>query len=115
MGPVSVQKTDVLLLRGTMVEKNGIARRLDKMGRIVIPIEARRSLGWKDTTSIEISLFGNYILLHEYENESAAPVSPERFSPLQNEVGQAINKLSDQDTLRILNLLQRFAGLESDE
>ena len=97
-----------------MVKKNGIARRLDKMGRIVIPIEAWRSLGWKDTTSIEISLFGNDILLHEYENESAAPVSSERFSPLQNEVSEAINQLSDQDALMILNLLQRFATLRGD-
>ena len=49
------------------MKQSGIARKLDKLGRIVVPIEARRVLGWEDTTPIEISLFGHYILLHKYE------------------------------------------------
>ena len=40
------------------MKQSGIARKLDKLGRIVVPIEARRVLGWEDTTPIEISLFG---------------------------------------------------------
>lgn len=36
------------------MKQSGIARKLDKLGRIVVPIEARRVLGWEDTTPIEI-------------------------------------------------------------
>lgn len=93
-----------------MMKQSGIARKLDKLGRIVVPIEARRSLGWEDTTPIEISLFGHYILLHEYEDTGAAPIELKQRSPLLNELNEVLNKLSDKDTLMVMELLKRFAA-----
>lgn len=95
------------------MRQSGIARKLDKLGRIVVPIEARRSLGWEDTTSIEISLFGRYILLREYEDNSVAPVELRQSSPIQSELNEVLNKLSDKDTLMVLDLLRRFTTSES--
>lgn len=91
-----------------MMKQSGIARKLDKLGRIVVPIEARRSLGWEDTTPIEISLFGHYILLHEYEDTGAAPVELKQRSPLLNELNEVLNRLSDKDTLMVIEFLKRF-------
>lgn len=96
------------------MKQSGIARKLDKLGRIVVPVEARRSLGWEDTTPIEISLFGHYILLHEYEDNSAAPVEPKQGGPVLNELYEALNGLSDKDTLMVLDLLKRFTISENN-
>lgn len=95
------------------MKQSGIARKLDKLGRIVVPIEARRSLGWEDTTQIEISLLGHYILLHEYEDSRAAPIEARGNCPIQNELNDALSKLSDKDTLMVLDLLRRFTTSES--
>ncbi len=96
------------------MKQSGIARKLDKLGRIVVPVEARRSLGWEDTTPIEISLFGHYILLHEYEDNSAAPVELKQSGPILSELYETLNGLSDKDTLMILDLMKRFSMLGND-
>lgn len=93
------------------MKQSGIARKLDKLGRIVVPIEARRTLGWRDTTPIEISLLGRYILLHEFGDNCVAPVEIKQSCPIRNELYQALNELSDKDTLMVLDLLRRFAGV----
>lgn len=49
-------------LKGT-----GIVRKLDELGRIVLPIELRRTLELKEKDSIEIFVEGNYIVLQKYE------------------------------------------------
>lgn len=90
------------------MKQTGIARKLDKLGRIVVPIEARRSLGWEDTTPIEFSLFGRYILLHEYGDDHSAPMAPGRDAPILNDISKALNHLSDKDALMVLDLLYRL-------
>lgn len=96
------------------MKQSGIARKLDKLGRIVVPIEARRSLEWKDTTPIEIRLFGRYVLLHEFGDNRTAPVEIKQSGPLQNELYQVLNALSDKDMLMVLDLLRRFATIENN-
>ena len=90
------------------MKQSGIARKLDKLGRIVVPIEARRVLGWEDTTPIEISLFGHCILLHKYEDSSAASIELKQGGPILSELYEALNNLSDKDALMVLELLRRF-------
>lgn len=46
----------------------GIIRNLDELGRIVIPIEIRKSLGIKEKDPLEISIDHDYILLQKKEN-----------------------------------------------
>ncbi len=46
----------------------GIVRRVDELGRIVIPKEMRRSLGIDQKDPIEISVEGSSIVLQKYEN-----------------------------------------------
>lgn len=46
----------------------GIVRRVDPLGRIVIPIEMRKELNIEIKDPIEISLEDSSIILHKYEN-----------------------------------------------
>lgn len=45
----------------------GIVRKVDELGRIVLPIELRRTLGIEIKDPIEIYVDGDYILLKKYE------------------------------------------------
>lgn len=46
----------------------GIVRRVDELGRIVIPKEMRKSLDIDQKDPIEISIDGSSIILQKYEN-----------------------------------------------
>ncbi|MBO5700918.1 MAG: AbrB/MazE/SpoVT family DNA-binding domain-containing protein [Clostridia bacterium] len=46
--------------------KTGIIRRIDDLGRIVIPKETRRMLGIKEGDPLELSLDGNKIVFELY-------------------------------------------------
>ena len=45
----------------------GIVRKVDELGRIVLPIELRRTLDIEIKDTIEIYVDGDYILLKKYE------------------------------------------------
>ena len=45
----------------------GIVRKVDELGRIVLPIELRRTLDIEIKDPIEIFVDGDYILLKKYE------------------------------------------------
>lgn len=45
------------------MKNTGITRKVDDMGRIVLPIELRRNLNIDDGTPLEISVDGNNIVL----------------------------------------------------
>ena len=47
--------------------KSGITRRIDELGRIVIPKEIRKNLKIQDSDEIDISLEGNSIILNKHE------------------------------------------------
>lgn len=49
------------------MKNTGIIRRIDELGRIVIPKEIRRSLGIRDGELLEINVNDNYIYLKKYQ------------------------------------------------
>ena len=49
------------------MEASGIVRRIDELGRIVIPKEIRKNLKIKDNDQIEISIENEKIILSKYE------------------------------------------------
>lgn len=53
---------------GDNMEKTGMTRRIDELGRLVIPKEIRKSLRIKDNDQVEISVVDNKILLSKYES-----------------------------------------------
>jgi transcriptional pleiotropic regulator of transition state genes len=51
------------------VKATGIVRKIDDLGRIVLPIELRRTLSISEHDSIEIFVEGGSIILKKYEPE----------------------------------------------
>ena len=49
------------------MKSTGIVRKVDELGRIVLPIELRRTLDIAEKDSIEIYVDGSSIILKKYE------------------------------------------------
>ncbi|MEF9863412.1 MAG: AbrB/MazE/SpoVT family DNA-binding domain-containing protein [Christensenellaceae bacterium] len=49
------------------MKSTGIVRPLDSLGRVVLPIELRRVLGFNCKDPVEIFVDGEYILLKKYQ------------------------------------------------
>jgi transcriptional pleiotropic regulator of transition state genes len=57
------------MMRGEcfMLKSTGIVRKVDELGRVVIPIELRRTLGIAEKDALEIFVDGERIILKKYE------------------------------------------------
>lgn len=49
------------------MKSTGIVRRVDDLGRIVIPVELRRTLGIEEKDSLEVFVDGDRVILRKYE------------------------------------------------
>lgn len=49
-----------------MVKATGIVRRVDELGRLVLPMELRRTLNIEERESLEIYVDGDRIILRKY-------------------------------------------------
>ena len=49
------------------MKSTGIVRKVDELGRIVLPIELRRTLGIDEKDSLEIYVDGNSVILRKYQ------------------------------------------------
>ncbi len=49
------------------MKSTGIVRPLDSLGRVVLPIELRRVLGYQPKDPVEIFVEGDYIMLKKYQ------------------------------------------------
>lgn len=50
-----------------MIKSTGIVRRVDELGRVVLPIELRRTLDIGEKDALEIYVDGEKIILRKYE------------------------------------------------
>jgi len=50
-----------------MLKSTGIVRKVDELGRVVIPIELRRTLGIAEKDALEIYVDNEKIILKKYE------------------------------------------------
>lgn len=49
------------------MKSTGIVRKVDELGRVVLPIELRRSLNIEEKDALEIYVDGNTVILKKYE------------------------------------------------
>lgn len=49
-----------------MVKSTGVVRKVDELGRVVLPIELRRTLNIDEKDSLEIFVDGDKIILRKY-------------------------------------------------
>ncbi|WIY58998.1 AbrB/MazE/SpoVT family DNA-binding domain-containing protein [Bacillus arachidis] len=59
------------------MKSTGVTRKLDQLGRIVIPMELRRTLEIEEKTPLEIYVEGEKIILKKYEANSACVITEE--------------------------------------
>lgn len=59
------------------MKSTGMVRKVDELGRVVIPIELRRSLGIKEKDAIEIYVDGEHIILKKYVPNMACHITGE--------------------------------------
>jgi len=80
------------------MKSTGIVRKVDELGRIVIPIELRRTLGIEEKDPLEIYVDGDRIVLIKYEPAIGSPkalirellvdgASPELIQRMRDAVG----------------------------
>lgn len=56
-----------MMYGGIVMKSTGIVRKIDELGRIVLPIELRRTLDIEEKDSLEIYVDGASIILRKYE------------------------------------------------
>ncbi|HGE5781545.1 MULTISPECIES: AbrB/MazE/SpoVT family DNA-binding domain-containing protein [Bacillus] len=59
------------------MKSTGVTRKLDPLGRIVIPMELRRTLEIEEKTPLEIYVEGEKIILKKYEANGACVITGE--------------------------------------
>lgn len=63
-----VQMSNFVIQEGRkMLKSTGIVRKVDELGRVVIPIELRRTLNIAERDALEIYVDGEQIVLKKYE------------------------------------------------
>ena len=68
------------------MKSTGIVRRIDDLGRVVIPMELRKVLNMPNGTPIEIYTEGDSIILHKYRNKCEFCGSTENVTEFKNKV-----------------------------
>lgn len=94
------------------MKSEGITRGLDALGRIVIPKECRKELGWSDNAKITICPFGQYILLKAQGDQKNSLTSPN--NPIINDIAKELKQIVDSDLLLILEFVHRLAHNSND-
>lgn len=59
------------------MKSTGIVRKVDELGRVVIPMELRRTLGIAEKTPLEIFVDGEQIIIQKYQVDMACAVTGE--------------------------------------
>ena len=81
------------------MKSTGITRKVDELGRIVIPIELRRTLGIAEKDGLEIFVDGDQIILRKYEPACIFCGSADSITNFKgkNICADCIGKMSTQD------------------
>ena len=83
------------------MKSTGIVRRVDELGRIVLPIELRRNFNIKERDTLEIFIDDEKIILKKYEPSDIFTGSMDDLIEYQ---GKKVSKESILEMARIANL-----------
>ncbi|MGA4496143.1 AbrB/MazE/SpoVT family DNA-binding domain-containing protein [Bacillus bombysepticus] len=86
------------------MKNTGVARKVDELGRVVIPVELRRTLGIVEGTALDFQVEGENIVLRKYEKSRfvTGEVSETNIELLG---GQMF--LSKEGAIELLDLIQK--------
>lgn len=82
----------------------GVARKVDELGRVVIPVELRRTLGIVEDTALDFHVDGENIVLRKYEKSCfvTGEVSETNIELLGGRMF-----LSKEGAIELLDLIQK--------
>lgn len=94
-----------------IMKSTGMVRKVDELGRVVIPIELRRSLGIKEKDAIEIYVDEDQIVLKKYVPNMACHITGENTS---DNIALANGKLvlSPAGAQELINEIQNHFSLK---
>lgn len=94
-----------------VMKSTGMVRKVDELGRVVIPIELRRSLGIKEKDAIEIFVDGDQIVLKKYVPNMACHITGENTN---ENIALANGKivLSPEGAKSLLNDIKKHFNLD---
>ncbi|MFB5557641.1 AbrB/MazE/SpoVT family DNA-binding domain-containing protein [Bacillus cereus] len=86
------------------MKNTGIVRKVDELGRVVIPVELRRTLGIAEGTALDFHVYGDNILLKKQEKSCfvTGEVSESNIELLDGRMF-----LSKKGASELLDLLQK--------
>ncbi|GAB6251584.1 AbrB/MazE/SpoVT family DNA-binding domain-containing protein [Bacillus cereus] len=86
------------------MKNTGVARKVDELGRVVIPVELRRTLGIVEGTTLDFHVEGENIVLRKYENSCfvTGEVSETNIELLGGRMF-----LSKEGAIELLDLIQK--------
>ncbi|WLR50891.1 AbrB/MazE/SpoVT family DNA-binding domain-containing protein [Bacillus tianshenii] len=87
------------------MKSTGIVRKVDELGRVVIPIELRRTLGIEEKDALEIYVDDDRIILKKYKPNMTCHVTGE-VSDSNFTLGNGKLILSREGAEQILNEIQ---------
>lgn len=95
------------------MKSTGMVRKVDELGRVVIPIELRRSLGIKEKDAIEIYVDGDHIVLKKYVPNMACHITGESTN---ENIALANGKvvLSPEGAKTLINEIQKKFDLTNE-
>ena len=79
------------------MSENAVIRRIGELGRIVLPIDLRRSLDWQEGDRIEIAREGDSLILKRHEERCCFCGGETRLKEYRGKLicGRCIGKLSE--------------------
>jgi len=83
------------------MRSTGIVRRVDELGRIVLPIELRKTFGISEKDALEIFTDGDKIILQKYQ---PADIFTGEMDELVEYLGKKVSVASIRQLCRIANL-----------
>jgi transcriptional pleiotropic regulator of transition state genes len=89
------------------MKSTGIVRKMDELGRIVIPKELRRTLDIKEKDPVEIFIDGEQIILKKYVSAMACAVTGDVSDKNISLAGGKLN-LSPEGAEKLLEELQDY-------
>lgn len=90
-------------------------RKIDELGRVVLPKEIRRNLGIRDGESLEIFVDENHIILKKYSRVEDYSEKIDKICNLVSDVYNCQLIITDRDKVVYSNLKESILGCEINE
>jgi AbrB family transcriptional regulator, transcriptional pleiotropic regulator of transition state genes len=97
--------------RGEIMKSTGVVRKIDELGRVVLPVKPRRNLNINEKDSIEIFIDNDKIIFKKYSPHKACIVTG-TISPENRTFGDSKIVLSPEGAKLLIQELQDYVEVK---